>query len=81
MKKNIKVEISLDSIIVSGCNINRSSFKYNKGTRTFSVDPAFTSTLRFCPDDQDSLIITAILGAKYVYKRNGEIVFEDSGSV
>lgn len=76
----IEVTISNSEIRFRGCNSNWASFSYNANSKTFTVTD-FASTLKFCENDPDSLISSAIRSAKRVYFKNGQVIFETAQGV
>ena len=67
--------IKLDSdnrvSLLNGCNVNSATYEaYDNGTIKFGL---FISTLRFCPDDQDSLY-TSALSNSVTYEIDGDIL-------
>lgn len=65
LRKSIQISITTTKIVVKGCNVNTATFTYNSASTTFTVG-VFASTRVFCPNDQDSLVTSAISASKYL---------------
>lgn len=65
--QTITVKLDNSSISIQGCNSLRSTYTYAVSTKSWKVNQ-FASTLRFCENDQDSLITQALSNARKVVK-------------
>lgn len=74
--QNIYVNIDNFNVNIQGCNTLLSSFTYNLSNKGFACTP-FTSTKKFCANDQDSLVTKAFASSKKITRQGANLVCED----